>query len=70
MTWHIDLDNRTATSVNGITFKLTEVEPHAFDWICTNPENIPPDDIDDEILSNMWTKPIKRTKKNYLKGGE
>ena len=53
MTWHIDLDRSTATSVNGITFKLTEVRPGLFEWICTNPKNIPSDDLDDEILGKM-----------------
>ncbi len=28
--WSIDLDKKTATSINGITFKLTEVEPDNF----------------------------------------
>ncbi len=51
--WNIDLDKKTATSINGITFKLTEVEPDVFQWICTNPKDIPPDDLDDEILSKM-----------------
>ena len=43
----------TTTSINGITFKLTEVEPDTFQWICANPKDIPPDDLDDEILSKM-----------------
>ena len=25
--WNIDLEKKTATSINGINFKLTEVEP-------------------------------------------
>jgi hypothetical protein len=29
------------------------VEPDVFQWICSNPKNIPPDDLDDEILSKM-----------------
>jgi len=53
-TWKINLEQQTATSINGITFKLTEVEPDTFRWICTNPKDIPPDDIDDEILSKMF----------------
>ena len=52
-TWNIDLGKKTATSINGITFKLTEVEPDTFQWICTNPKDIPPDELDDEILSRM-----------------
>ena len=51
--WNIDLDKKTATSINGITFKLTEVEPDSFQWICTNPKDIPPDDLDDVILSDL-----------------
>ncbi len=39
-------------SANGITFKLTEVEPDVFQWICSNPKDIPPDDLD-EILGKM-----------------
>ncbi len=53
MIWHIDLDRKTATSINGITFKLIESEPGKFQWICTNPKDIPPDDLDDEILGRM-----------------
>ncbi len=53
MTWNINLDKKTATSINGITFKLTEVGPDTFPWICTNPKDIPPDDLDDEILCKM-----------------
>ena len=53
MTWHINLEKKTATSRNGITFKLTEVEPDTFQWICTNPKDIPPDDLDDVILGRM-----------------
>ena len=52
-TWNIDLEKKTATSINGITFKLTEVEPDTFQWICANPKDIPPDDLDDKILDKM-----------------
>jgi hypothetical protein len=52
-TWKIDLDKKTATAINGITFKLTEVEPNTFQWICANPKDIPSDDLDDEILGKM-----------------
>ncbi len=50
---NIDLDKKTATSTNGITFKLTEVGPDTFQWMCANPKDIPPDDLDDEILGKM-----------------
>jgi len=53
MNWNINLEKKTATSINGITFKLTEVEPDTFQWICTNPKDIPPDDLDHEILGRM-----------------
>jgi len=53
MNWNINLEKKTATSINGITFKLTEVEPDTFQWVCTNPKDIPPDDLDDEILGKM-----------------
>jgi len=51
--YKINLKEQTATSINGITFKLTEVEPDTFQWICTNPNDIPPDDLDEEILGKM-----------------
>ena len=51
--YKINLEQQTATSINGITFKLTEVEPDSFQWICANPKDIPPDDLDDEILGKM-----------------
>ena len=52
-TWNIDLNTKTATSINGITFKLTEMKPNTFQWVCANPKDIPPDDLDDEILGRM-----------------
>ncbi len=69
MIWHIDLEKKTTTSINGIFFKLTEVEPDTFRWICTNPKDIPPDDLDDEILSKMVKEPMKGINGNYLRGG-
>ena len=63
-TWNINLDKKTATSINGITFKLTEVEPDKFQWICANPKGIPPDDLDDEILGKM----VKEADAMYWKG--
>ena len=53
MTWDINLEEKTATSINGITFKLTEVDNDDHRWICVNSKDIPPDDIDDEILEKM-----------------
>jgi len=51
--WKIDLKERTVTSINGITFKLLEKKPGEYEGICLNPKNIPPDDLDNEILSRM-----------------
>ena len=52
-TWKINLKEQTATSINGITFKLTEMKPGEYEGVCLNPKDIPPDDLDDEILSRM-----------------
>ena len=52
-TWKINLKDQTATSINGITFKLTETKPGEYEGICLNPKDIPPDDLDDEILGKM-----------------
>ena len=52
-TWKINLDNQTATSINGITFKLTETKPGEYEGVCLNPKDIPPDDLDDVILGRM-----------------
>jgi hypothetical protein len=52
-TYKIDLENQTATSINGITFKLTETKPGEYEGVCLNPKDIPPDDLDDVILGRM-----------------
>jgi hypothetical protein len=52
-TYKINLKNHTATSINGITFKLTETKPGEYEGVCLNPKDIPPDDMDDEILGRM-----------------
>ena len=51
--WKINLKEQTATSINGITFKLTEVKPGEYEGVCLNPKDIPPDDLDDVILGRM-----------------
>ena len=51
-TWKINLKEQTATSINGITFKLTETN-EVYEGVCLNPKAIPPDDLDDVILSRM-----------------
>ena len=50
VTWKINLEQQTATSINGITFKLTETKPEEYEDVCLNPKDIPPDDLDDVIL--------------------
>ena len=57
-TWKINLKEQTATSVNGITFKLTETTPGEYEGVCLNPKNIPPDDLDDVILGRMMEEAI------------
>jgi hypothetical protein len=52
-TWKINLKEQTATSINGITFKLTETKPGEYEGVCLNPKDIPPDDLDDVILGRM-----------------
>ena len=52
-TWKINIKEQTATSINGITFKLTETKPGEYESVCLNPKDIPPDDLDDVILGRM-----------------
>ena len=52
-TWNINLDKQIATSINGITFKMTKAESGEYSGVCLNPKNIPPDDVDDTILARM-----------------
>ncbi len=52
-TYKINLKERTATSINGISFRLTETKPGEYEGLCLNPKDIPPDDLDDEILARM-----------------
>jgi hypothetical protein len=52
-TYKINLKEQTATSINGITFKLTETKPGEYEGVCLNPKDIPPDDMDDVILGKM-----------------
>ena len=51
-TWKINLNKQTATSINAITFKLTETNGE-YEGVCLNPKDIPPDDLDDVILARM-----------------
>ena len=52
-TYKINLEQQTATSINGITFKLTETKPGEYEGVCLNPKDVPPDDMDDLILGKM-----------------
>ena len=52
-TYKINLKEQTATSINGITFKLTETKAGEYEGVCLNPSQIPPDDMDDVILGKM-----------------
>ena len=52
-TYKINLKEQTVTSINGITFKLTETKQGEFEGVCLNPKDIPPDDLDDVILGRM-----------------
>ena len=52
-TYKINLKEQTATSINGINFRLTETKPGEYEGVCMNPKDIPPDDLDDEILGRM-----------------
>ena len=51
--YKINLKEQTATSINGITFEMTETKPGEYEGVCLNPKDIPPDDLDDEILDRM-----------------
>ena len=57
-TWKINLNKQTATSINGITFKLIETKPEEYEGVCLNPKDIPPDDLDDVILGRMMEEAI------------
>jgi hypothetical protein len=52
-TCKINLKERTATSINGIIFKLTETKSGEYEGVCLNPKDIPPDDLDDVILGKI-----------------
>ena len=51
-TWKINLKEQTASSINGISFKLIETNGE-YEGVCLNPKDIPPDDLDDVILGRM-----------------
>ena len=52
-TWKINLNKQTATSINGITFKLPETKSGQYEGVCLNPKDILSDDLDDVILGRM-----------------
>jgi hypothetical protein len=51
--YKVNLKEQTATSINGITFKMTKTKEGEYEGVCLNPKDIPPDDLDDVILSRM-----------------
>ena len=55
-TGKINLNEQTANSFNGVTFKLTETKPGEYEGVCLNPKDMPPDDLDDVILGKMIKK--------------
>ena len=61
--WSIHLAEQTATSETGICFKFTEASPGIFNGVIINPEVIPPDDIDEVILSEMRQEALGEFKK-------
>lgn len=75
-TYKINLKEQTATSINGIRFKLTETKPGEYEGVCLNPKDIPPDDMDDvvglnrgflyagakSIVGSLWEVPDNPTK--------
>ena len=47
-----NLKEQTATSINGIIFKLPETNGE-YEGVCLNPKDITPDDLDNVILDRM-----------------
>ncbi len=60
--WSIHLGEQTATSETGICFKFTEASPGIFNGVIINPEVIPPDDIDEVILSELRQEALEEFK--------
>ena len=50
-------------SETGICFKFTETSPDEYNGVIINPEAIPPDDIDEVILSEMRQEALEEFKK-------
>ena len=51
-TYKINLKDQTATSINGITFKVTEKDGE-YEGVCLKANDTPTDDLDDKILGRM-----------------
>ena len=51
-TWEINFKEETATSINGIPYKLTGSNLE-YEGFYLNPKDIPPDDLDDVILGKI-----------------
>jgi len=50
-------------SETGICFKFTEASPGVFNGVIINPEVVPPDDIDEVILSELRQEALGEFKK-------
>ncbi len=64
-TWKINLKEQTATSINGLTFKLTETKQGEYEGVCLNPKDIPPNDLDDVVLAGELEDAQKKVRQNY-----
>ena len=51
-TWKINFNEQTATSINGIPFKLNGKNGE-YEGFYLNPKDIPPDDLDNVILGKI-----------------
>ncbi len=63
--YKINLKEQTATSINGITFKLTKITPGKYEGVCLNPKNIPPDDLGN-VVSNRGRGLMKVRIRGFL----
>jgi len=61
--WSIHLEEQTTPSETGICFMFTKISPGKFNAVVINPEIIPPDDMDEGILSDLRNEALKEFKK-------
>ena len=66
-TYKINLKEQTATSINGIIFKLTQTRPGEYEGVCLNPKDIPhkQDDPDKTLIESVITK-LQKVKQDKL----